>query len=104
MYIIDFFRFSEVARLKENDLSVPSIKTELEEVDSIQQSIMNELEAAKKVAEANNQALDTCALIVFVTKTITDLAKVKLQAQERKHREFMQFLNGFGKIFCLIKI
>lgn len=76
------------------------IKTEIEEIDSIHQVIMGDLENARNEkpdgSDQIHSNLDILAQIL--PKTLIELAKVNARTQERRHSEYMDFLKKFGNI------
>ncbi|XP_050520648.1 uncharacterized protein LOC126894046 [Daktulosphaira vitifoliae] len=100
-----FYRFKTLKKAKrlgtevETTIQTAKIQNEMEAMDSIFHVVMEDMEAAR-INEIENGGQGSCSseievLAKILPKTLIELAKVNARAQERRHREHMDFLRGF---------
>ncbi|XP_050441748.1 uncharacterized protein LOC126846416 isoform X2 [Adelges cooleyi] len=83
----------------ETTINATKLQNEMEAMDTIFNVVMEDVEAARineietRGQETNSSELEVLAHIL--PKTLIELAKVNARAQERRHREHMDFLRGF---------
>lgn len=100
LYYRFFHRFQSMKRTKKQLEGLVNFQDELDSIDSIHEVIMEELETVKTTElDINRDAPNPEALLSQVLpKTLIEIAKINAHAQERRHREYMELIKGFGKI------
>lgn len=85
---------------KQGEETTGTFQDELDSIDSIHEVIMEDLETARINEIDVNQDLTNpeSLLSLVLPKTMIELAKINAHAQERRHREYMELVKGFGKI------
>lgn len=85
---------------------VVNFQEELNSLDAIHDLVMEELVTSKTNGSAEDQGKEKqeslSVLYQILPKTMVELAKINAHAQERRHREYMDYIKEFGKMVILM--
>lgn len=84
-----------------------SFQSEIDTLNSLHEDIMNDFDSARlNELEIHGEEITGPDSLMYqiLPRTIIEVAKIKAHAQERRHREYIECVNKFGKIITMFNV